>query len=45
MLEPIFISYAKTRNDGEHFGDFAIRSGYVKETAAGNQFHSDVELV
>jgi sulfite reductase (NADPH) hemoprotein beta-component len=45
LLEPIFINYAKTRNDGERFGDFAIRSGYVKETTAGNQFHADVKLV
>jgi len=45
LLEPIFINYAKARNAGERFGDFAIRSGYVKETTAGNQFHADVKLV
>ena len=44
LLEPIFINYAKTREAGERFGDFAIRSGYVKATPAGNQFHADVKL-
>jgi sulfite reductase (NADPH) hemoprotein beta-component len=44
LLEPIFIAYAKMRNDGERFGDFAIRSGYVKATTAGDQFHAEVKL-
>jgi sulfite reductase (NADPH) hemoprotein beta-component len=37
--------YAKEREDGERFGDFVIRAGYVRATTAGNQFHADVELV
>ncbi|HET6387913.1 NADPH-dependent assimilatory sulfite reductase hemoprotein subunit [Hyphomicrobium sp.] len=45
LLEPLFISYSKEREDGEHFGDFAIRSGVVAPTPAGNQFHADVKLV
>ena len=45
LLEPLFIAYSKEREDGEHFGDFAIRSGVVKATPAGNQFHADVKLV
>ncbi|WP_441709502.1 NADPH-dependent assimilatory sulfite reductase hemoprotein subunit [Hyphomicrobium sp. 2TAF46] len=45
LLEPLFIAYSKEREDGEHFGDFAIRSGAVKATTAGNQFHADVKLV
>jgi sulfite reductase (NADPH) hemoprotein beta-component len=45
VLEPIFARYAKEREDGEHFGDFAIRAGYVKATTAGNRFHADLELL
>jgi sulfite reductase (NADPH) hemoprotein beta-component len=45
LLEPIFERYAKERDDGEHFGDFAIRAGYVKPTTAGNTFHADVNPV
>ena len=44
LLEPMFKRYAKEREDGEHFGDFVIRAGYVHPTTAGNQFHADVEL-
>lgn len=29
-LKPILLRYAKERNEGERFGDFAIRAGYVK---------------
>ncbi|MGE9295063.1 MAG: sulfite reductase, partial [Puniceicoccales bacterium] len=28
-LRPIIQRYAKERNEGEHFGDFTIRAGYV----------------
>ena len=44
-LEPMFARYAKEREDGEHFGDFVIRAGYVRATTAGNRFHADLELV
>ena len=44
LLEPIFAAYAKKRKDGERFGDYCIRAGYVKATLAGNQFHADVKL-
>lgn len=44
LLEPIFIKYAKERKPGEHFGDYAIRAGFVKATKAGNQFHADIKL-
>jgi sulfite reductase (NADPH) hemoprotein beta-component len=44
LLEPMFLAYAKGRQDGEHFGDFTIRAGYVKATSTGNQFHADVKL-
>ena len=38
-LDPIIRRYAVERNNGEHFGDFCIRSGYVKATEKGSQFH------
>jgi sulfite reductase (NADPH) hemoprotein beta-component len=44
LLEPMFQRYAKEREEGERFGDFVIRAGYVRPTTAGNQFHADVEL-
>lgn len=44
ILEPMLVRYAKEREDGERFGDFVIRAGYVKPTIAGNQFHADIEL-
>jgi sulfite reductase (NADPH) hemoprotein beta-component len=45
LLEPMFGRYAMEREDGEHFGDFVIRAGYVRATTAGNRFHADVEPV
>ena len=30
VLKPIIERYVKERNEGEHFGDFTIRAGYVK---------------
>ncbi|AIQ13049.1 assimilatory sulfite reductase (NADPH) hemoprotein subunit [Paenibacillus durus] len=39
-LRPIFNRYAKERESGEHFGDFVIRAGYVKEVTDGRNFHS-----
>lgn len=38
-LRPILNRYAKEREEGEHFGDFAIRAGYVKEVHSGLDFH------
>ncbi len=42
-LKPILLSYAKEREEGERFGDFTIRKGYIKATTAGNNFHANVE--
>ncbi len=39
-LEPLLVHYARSRNSGEHFGDFAIRAGYVKATTHGTNFHN-----
>jgi len=38
-LRPLLQKYAKERSAGEHFGDFLVRSGTVKEVLAGNMFH------
>lgn len=38
-LRPIFHRYATERMQGEHFGDFCIRAGYVKEVRSGLDFH------
>ncbi len=32
--------YAKERRESEHFGDFVIRAGHVKEVLSGLDFHS-----
>ncbi|CAM3812587.1 assimilatory sulfite reductase (NADPH) hemoprotein subunit [Cohnella lubricantis] len=39
-LRPILNRYAQERRDGEHFGDFCIRAGYVKEVHSGLDFHA-----
>ena len=39
-LSPIILAYSKERDEGERFGDFTIRKGYVKATTAGNNFHN-----
>lgn len=41
-LSPIIRRYAAERQDGERFGDFAIRAGYVKATTEGRLFHEDI---
>ncbi|MGA0110520.1 MAG: sulfite reductase, partial [Chthoniobacterales bacterium] len=41
-LAPIIRRYATERQEGERFGDFAIRAGYVKATTEGRLFHEDI---
>jgi len=41
-LKPILLAYAKEREEGERFGDFTIRKGYVQATTAGNNFHANI---
>jgi sulfite reductase (NADPH) hemoprotein beta-component len=43
LLAPIFAHYAKARNEGERFGDFCIREGYVVATVQGPDFHKDIK--
>jgi len=42
LLAPIFKHYAQERLEGERFGDFVIRTGYVAETKQGADFHANV---
>jgi sulfite reductase (NADPH) hemoprotein beta-component len=39
-LTPILQRYAAERGPSEHFGDFAIRAGYVAKVSAGREFHA-----
>ena len=43
LLAPIFTHYAKSRKDGERFGDFCIREGYVAEPIQGPDFHKNLK--
>lgn len=39
-LRPLLMDYGKERLEGEHFGDFVIRSGVVAKVHGGQDFHS-----
>ena len=39
LLRPLIFQYAKERKENEHFGDFMIRAGHVKEVQSGLDFH------
>ena len=41
LLRPVITDYAKNRNEGERFGDFVLRAGYVMATEEGRDFHKD----
>ena len=43
LLAPIIARYARERNDGERFGDFCIRAGYVNATVQGKDFHHNIK--
>jgi sulfite reductase (NADPH) hemoprotein beta-component len=40
-LDPLFAAYATERADGEHFGDYATRAGFVAATGNGRDFHAN----
>jgi sulfite reductase (NADPH) hemoprotein beta-component len=44
IMEPMIKRYALERNEGERFGDWTIRAGYVKATNHGTQFYDDSVL-
>jgi sulfite reductase (NADPH) hemoprotein beta-component len=39
-LTPLLAAYATDREAGESFGDFVVRTGVVKATKAGLDFHA-----
>lgn len=41
IMGPMIKRYALERNDGEKFGDWTIRAGYIKPTLSGKQFYED----
>ncbi len=43
-LEVIFADYAANGHEGEWFGDFVIRQGYVNEVTHGSQVHLPLEV-
>ncbi|MEP2774701.1 MAG: NADPH-dependent assimilatory sulfite reductase hemoprotein subunit [Luteolibacter sp.] len=43
LLDPVFASYAKEREEGERFGDFCIRIGLVAKTSNGADFHANLK--
>ncbi len=38
-LDPIFAAYKGERRDGERFGDYVIRAGFIAATVNGADFH------
>ncbi|PMD35889.1 sulphite reductase hemo protein, beta subunit [Hyaloscypha variabilis F] len=42
IMRPLLKRYSQERKKGEHFGDFVIRIGMIKETTEGKTFHDDV---
>lgn len=42
IMKPLLKQYALERQEGEKFGDFCIRAGYIKATTDGTNFHNDV---
>ena len=42
IMKPLLKRYALEREEGERFGDFCIRSGVIKATTDGQNFHDDV---
>jgi sulfite reductase (NADPH) hemoprotein beta-component len=43
-LDPVFAAYTSKREKGEHFGDFAIRAGFVAASGNGPDFHANTGL-
>jgi sulfite reductase (NADPH) hemoprotein beta-component len=43
LLAPVIAHYARERSEGERFGDFCIRAGYVHETIQGRDFHLNLK--
>jgi len=44
IMKPLLKRYSQEREKDEHFGDFVIRIGMIKETTEGKTFHDDVSI-
>lgn len=44
VLTPMLREFARSRLEGEHFGDFVIRAGHIKPTVSGRTFHEDLPV-
>lgn len=42
IMKPMIKRYATEREEGERFGDWCIRSGFIMETTDGMNFHDNV---
>ncbi|KAK3358563.1 hypothetical protein B0T24DRAFT_643843 [Lasiosphaeria ovina] len=42
IMKSLLKRYAAERDEGEHFGDWTIRAGVIKETRGGQDFHEGV---
>ncbi|KAG1758968.1 hypothetical protein EDD22DRAFT_168667 [Suillus occidentalis] len=42
ILKPIIKRYALERLEGEHFGDFVIRAGYIAQTISGKEWYDNM---
>lgn len=42
IMKGMLRRYSLEREEGEHFGDWTIRAGYIKPTTEGKTFHDDV---
>ncbi|SCV01700.1 LAME_0G17942g1_1 [Lachancea meyersii CBS 8951] len=42
ILKPMFKNWSLHRQEGEHFGDFLVRTGVIKPTLEGRYFHDDI---
>ena len=42
IMKPLLKRYSQERKIDEHFGDFCIRIGIIKETTEGKAFHDNV---
>lgn len=44
LLKPLIEDYAKSRDEGEKFGDWVIRAGHIAATVNGLDFHAKLKL-
>lgn len=42
IMKSLLARWSREREEGEHFGDWTIRAGIIKETRVGREFHNEV---